>query len=79
MQDLIVLIYVVAGPLFLISIAAHIYVRLRLKPGRDFDLDDYHYEFEDQHPQMASYEKWLRITYIGAIVSILLLFLTVAL
>ncbi len=69
------LLYLVGGLLFLASAAAHLYVRLRLRPGEDSDLDDYYHEFEDQHPEYARYTKWLQITLAGAAVGILLLFL----
>jgi hypothetical protein len=66
-------LYIVAGPLFLISIAGHFYVKLRLRPD-DSELDDYYHEFEDQQPGYARYEKWSRITLAGVTVSMLLLF-----
>ena len=68
-------IYIIAGPLFLISIAGHFYVKIRLRPKEDSDLDDYYYEFEDQHPEYAKYLKWSRITFTGMIISVLLLFI----
>jgi len=69
------MLYIIAGPLFVISLAAHIYVKLRLRPKDDCDLDDYYYEFEDQHPAMARYAKWSRITFAAAAIAVLLLFL----
>lgn len=66
-------LYIVAGMLFLISIAGHFYVKLRLRPD-DSELDDYYHEFEDQAPGYARYDKWLRITSISTAVSMLLLF-----
>ncbi|MBN1506162.1 MAG: hypothetical protein JW955_04925 [Sedimentisphaerales bacterium] len=68
-------LYVVGGLLFLASLAAHVYVRVRLRPKEGSDLDDYYYEFEDQHPEYANYCKWLRITLGGVALGILLLFL----
>lgn len=68
-------IYLIAGPMFVISIVAHIWVKLRMRPGADSDLDEYHYEFEDHHPGYARYEKWSRITFAAAVISALLLFL----
>jgi hypothetical protein len=71
-------LYIIAGPLFLISIAAHFYVKLRLRPKEDPDSeDDYYYEFEDQQPDVARYNKWSRITFAAATVSVLLLFVAV--
>ncbi len=68
----------IAAPLFLISLAAHIYVKLRMPP-RDEDLDNYYYEFEDQHPGFAKYTKWSKITFAAAVISMLLLLLAVIL
>jgi hypothetical protein len=68
-------LYIIAGPLFLISIAAHFYVKIRLHPKENSDLEDYYYEFEEQHPDYANYLKWSRITFTTAAVSALLLFL----
>jgi hypothetical protein len=68
------ILYIISGPLFLISIAAHLYVRIRLRP-KDSDLDEYYYEFEDQHPAYAQYTKWSRITLSTAAIAALLLFI----
>jgi hypothetical protein len=68
------LLYIVGGLLFVASVAAHLYVRLRLRPGADSDLDDYYHEFEDQHPEYARYTRWLQITLSGAALGLLLLF-----
>jgi len=69
-------IFMTAAPMLVISILAHIWVKLRMRPGADSDLDEYHYEFEDHHPGYARYEKWSRITFASAVVSALLMFLT---
>jgi hypothetical protein len=74
-----IVLCIIGGPVFLISVAAHLYVRIRLRPGADSDLDDYYYEFEDQHPGLARYTKWSRITFAGAAVGALLMFLAVVL
>ncbi len=75
-------LYIIAGPLFLVSIAAHFYVKIHLRPPweslrtkEDSDLDDYYYEVEEQHPDLANYVKWSRITFIAAAVGALLLFI----
>ena len=70
-----IFLYIIAGPLFLISIAAHFYVKIRLRPKEDSDLEDYYYEFEDQHPDYANYLKWSKITFIASAASALLLFI----
>jgi hypothetical protein len=68
-------LYIIAGPLFLISIAAHLYVKLRLRPKENSVLEDYYHKFEDQQPDFARYVKWSRITFIAATASALLLFI----
>ena len=70
-----IILYLIAGPLFLISLAGHLYVRIRLRPKPGSDLDDYYYEFEDRHPAYARYLKWSRITFTALTVSALLIFL----
>ncbi len=72
------IIYIISGPLFLISLAAHLYVRIYLRPKDGSDLDDYYHEFEDQHPAYAKYTKWSRITFAAAAVATLLLFIAMA-
>jgi len=69
------ILYIIAAPLFLISLAAHIYVKLRLHPKEGSDLDDYYYEFEDQHAGYAKYTKWSKITFTAVAVAALLLFI----
>jgi hypothetical protein len=66
---------IIGGSLFLISSAGYFYVKLRLKPKEDSDLDDYYYEFEDQHPALAKYIKWSKITFTGIVIAALLLFI----
>jgi hypothetical protein len=67
------MLWIIAGPLFVISLAAHIYVKLHLNPKQGSDLDDYYYEFEDQHPAFAKYTKWSKITFTTVVVSMILL------
>jgi len=66
---------IIAGLLFLISIGAHLYVKIRLRPRDNSDLDDYYYEFEEQHPAYAKYLRWSKITFTCAAIAVLLLFL----
>jgi hypothetical protein len=70
-----VVLCIIGGVLFTISLAAHFYVKLRLRPRGDSDLDDYYHEFEEQHPAYARYLKWSRITFAGAAIAVLLLFI----
>jgi len=69
------LVCIIAGMLFIASAAAHIYVRIRLRP-KDADLDEWYHEFEEQHAEYARYLKWSKITLSGVIISMLLLFIT---
>jgi len=75
MFGVIMALYLTGGCLFLVSLVAHVYVRIHLRPGPDSDLEECYYEFEDQHPGYARYTKWLRITTSGAAAGVLLLFL----
>ncbi|UCD51779.1 MAG: hypothetical protein JSW27_03930 [Phycisphaerales bacterium] len=72
------MLYIAGGFLFLASLAAHVYARIRLRPPDDSDLDDYYYEFEDQHPEYARYNQWLRVTMAGAALGMLLVFVAIA-
>jgi hypothetical protein len=69
------ILYTIAGPLFLISVIGHLYVRSRLRPKEGSDLDDHYYEFEDRHPGYARYLKWSKITFAAVVISMLLLFI----
>lgn len=71
-----VFLTIIGGSLFLVSVTAYFYVKLRLRP-KDEDLEEVYYEFEDQQPEVVRYEKWLRITFVGATVGMLLLFVAV--
>ncbi|NLK42058.1 MAG: hypothetical protein GX298_08410 [Planctomycetes bacterium] len=74
-----VIMILVGGVLFLVSTAGYIYAKLRLRPDKRSDLDAYYYEFEDQHPDLARYNRWCRITWGGIIAAMLLLFLSLVL
>jgi hypothetical protein len=73
-MNIIFVIYIIAGPVFLMALIAHIYVKICLRPKSGSDFDDYYHEFEDQHPDFARYTKWHRITFIALTVSALMLF-----
>jgi hypothetical protein len=72
-----VILLIIAGPLFVVSFAAHVYVKMRIRPKDDSDLDDYYYEFEDRHPGFAKYTKWSNITFAAIVISMLLLLIAV--
>src|SRR4030042_790933 len=59
-------LYIVGGFLFLLSLIAYVYVRVRLRPREGSDLDDYYHEFEEQHPEYARYTKWMQLSLGGA-------------
>ncbi len=69
------ILMITGGVLFLISIAGHIYVKLRMRVGDE--LDEYYHEFEQQHPEYAKYTKWSQITFMAAVIGALLLFAAV--
>lgn len=71
-----IVLYIVACLLFLVSITGYIFVRIRLRPRDDSDLDDYYHEFEEEHPGYARYLRWSRITFAGAVIAAMLLLLT---
>jgi hypothetical protein len=68
---------IIGSLLFLVSIAAHIYVKLKLRPKDDSDFDEIYWEFEDTHPGFARYSKLCAITFTAAIIGALLLFAAV--
>ncbi|UCF43204.1 MAG: hypothetical protein JSV99_11600 [Planctomycetota bacterium] len=70
------ILYIIAGPLFLISVAGYIFVKVRLRPT-DPQLDEYYHELEDQHPEYAKYLKWSKLTFTAVIISMLLLLIAV--
>lgn len=69
-----ILLYIIGGLGFMVSITAHLYVKLRLRPGDESDIDDYYHEFEHTNPDLAGYEKWSRITFSAVVISVLLVF-----
>ena len=79
MGTLIILLYLIAGPLFVVSFAGHVYVKIRLRPKEDSGLDEIYHEFESSHEGLCRYEKWSRITFLGVVVSMLLVFIAAAL
>ena len=71
-------LYIIAGPVFLVSLAAHLYVKFRLRLRDESDFDEYYYEFEHHHPAYAKYLKWSKITFTAVIIAMLLLFIAIA-
>jgi hypothetical protein len=66
---------VIGSLLFIFSIVAHIYVKLKLSPKKDSDFDDIYWEFENTHPDFIRYNRLSRITFAGMVLGTLLLFL----
>jgi len=69
------ILYIIAGPMFIVSFGSYLYLSRKLKKQYDPDLDDYYYEVEDRHPGLIKYNKWSKITFAVAAFSALLLFL----
>jgi len=68
-------LYIVGGLLFLVSVAAHVYVRLCLRPRDGGELEEHFHELEDVDPAHLRYNVWLNITFGGAALGVLLVFL----
>jgi hypothetical protein len=66
---------VISSLLFIISIVAHIYVKIKLRPKQDSDFDDIYWEFEETHPDFARYSRLSQIAFAGMVFGTLLLFL----
>jgi len=73
------ILYIIGGPLFLVSVIAHIYVKVRMRPKPGSDFDDYYWEFEHRHPGFARYSRWSQLTFAAAVVAALLLFVAMVL
>ncbi len=78
LANLKVILVLLAGPAFLIGIAGYLIVRLKLRPGPD-EMEETYWEFEDAHPAFRRYYLWSRITLTLIFLSMLLLFLAIAL
>jgi len=70
-----IVLYLIAGPMFIVSFGSYLYLSKKLRKQYDPDLDDYYHEVEDQHPALIKYNKWSKITFALAALSALLLFL----
>ena len=64
--------------LFLAGVIGYIYVRFKYKPMIAKELEDYYYEFEDQHPGLQKYDKLSSLAMITTTVGVLLLFVVIA-
>ncbi len=70
-----ILLLLIGAPLFMLAAGMHIYVKIAMRPKNESDLDDIYWEFEQSHQQLAKYDKWSQITFVTAIIGILMLFL----
>jgi hypothetical protein len=69
---------VIGSLLFIVSIVAHIYVKIKFRPKHDSDFDEIYWEFEETHPDFARYNRLSQITFAGMVLGTLLLFLAMA-
>jgi len=67
------IIFAIAGPLFIISIAVNIIIWVKMRKNLT-DLEDYYWEFEDQHPTYQRYQKLRNISFIISATSVLAIF-----
>lgn len=71
-----VMILLIGGLVFIASVTAHLYVKIKLRPKEDSEVDEIYWEFEDADPQLARYNKFSQITFAGIVIGTLLLFLS---
>jgi thiosulfate reductase cytochrome b subunit len=72
-----IILLFIGSLLFIISFAAHIYIKLKLRPKQDSDFDDIYWEFEETHPGFARYNRLSQMAFTGMIFGAILLFLAV--
>ena len=68
----------VAGTCFCASSAGYLFVKIALRPKRGGDWEECYWEFEEQYRPLARYNFWCKITFSAVIISMLLLFITLA-
>jgi hypothetical protein len=70
------LILLFIGVLLLLGgFISFIYIRINLKPNYIKNLDDYYYEFEDQHPGLQKYDRLSSLAKITIAIGVLFLFI----
>ncbi|MGB8227168.1 MAG: hypothetical protein WCE45_09955 [Sedimentisphaerales bacterium] len=72
-----IILLLIGSLLFTVSFAAHIYIKLKLRPKQDSDFDDIYWEFEETAPGFARYNRLSQIAFTGMIFGAILLFLAV--
>lgn len=69
-------ILLIGGLIFAASVVANLYVKIKLRPKEDSDIDEIYWEFEETAPDLARYNKFSQITFAGIVIGTLLLFLS---
>ncbi len=78
LANLKIIFMLLAGPAFLIGAAGYLIVRLKLRPDSQ-EIEQTYWEFEDAHPSLQRFHLWSRITLFLIFLSMLLMFLAIAL
>jgi hypothetical protein len=68
------LVLAAGAGLFIFGLCAHIWVKIKLRPGERSSLENFHWEFEERHPDLARYNKWSQLTFTAAALGALLVF-----
>jgi hypothetical protein len=71
-----VIILLIGGLVFIVSTVAFLYVKIKLRPKQDSEVDEIYWEFEETDPDLARYNKFSQITFAGIVIGTLLLFLS---
>ena len=69
------LLIIFGGLIFICAGSAHLWIKFKLRPKQDSDLDEIYWEFENTHPGLARYNRLSRITFAATAIGVLLLFL----
>ena len=68
-----IILYLIGGPLFIISAVAHIYIKLTMRPQPKDDLEEFYYE--EFHEGKDKYSILTKITFSTMALAILLIFI----
>jgi hypothetical protein len=71
-----VIILFIGGLLFAVSAVANLWVKIKLRPKQDSELDEIYWEFEESHQPLARYNRLSQITFAGIVIGTLILFLS---
>jgi hypothetical protein len=72
------ILILIGGISFCISSGAFLFVKIILRPKSGQAWEENHWEFEDQDPGMKRYDFWSRISFIGVVISMLLIFIGIS-